>query len=213
MQMIQDAVYHSIDLWTAYCSTLQDGLEPVGMLAAARSCTPILHTLGKVVKPLASQIEQDCNVIEADMRSSATIALSLGGLVGERDVEAPVVQSIVWLHRGLTFAKTLAFTMSTQPTSTTTECTRKAYDAVLAPHHSTPVRAIFRRAFKVLPNRVKMRARIAGVQTDALLMQWAQVVEPVLLHIDMLCAERDWTSRVSCVAVDEPDSAWLEACM
>ena len=181
----------SVDMWAAYAQTLQCGLEPTAFCACTRSSTPLLKMLGRVTRPLRRSIVDDVGVIEAAM-ATAPAATTLSSLAPEHTHNQDIVNAIVWCHRGLAFASAAARAMADDPATSTTTVVRAAYDATLAPHHGKSMATVFRRAADLMPNRDKVRRRVAGGDVDALLGSWADVVEPCLLHLSIMCAEREW---------------------
>lgn len=196
---MRDMLLKSTDMWTSYVCTLQGGMEPMRFCACARASVPFLKVLGRITRPLRKSMIEDISVIETACASAPGPEpyTTLSALSPEHAPNLRVVSAIMWCARGLTFACTVARAMSESRVATTTHIVRAAYEELLAPYHSKSMAVLFKQATELMPKRDKVRARVAGSDVDELLGAWADVVDPALLHLSIMCRERDWVLHAS----------------
>lgn len=199
------ALRHNVEQWDALTETLGGGgLDPTAFLASARASIVLLKPLGRCCRPLRRSMAADIGVVEHTAHTRDPVT-GIGALLGEADASDPAVQALVWVFRGLSFAARLADTLAADAAVTTTAAAEAAYDATLAPHHGTAMRTLYRKGTALLPKRTKLRSRVAGARTEELLADWSRAVQPALLTLHMLCAERGWGEGL--VAADEAAAA------
>ena len=184
----------SIDMWTAFSQTLQKGIDPIMFCACVRSSLPMLKVLGRVTRPLRKAMLEDVALLDTVANETACTAL---GTMSPEDAPDPRVESaIMWCKLGLTFAVTVAREFE-ESVFTTTQIVKSAYDDTLAAHHSHPMNMVFRTACDLMPRREKIRKRVGGNGADDMFGTWASVVDPCLLHVNIMIRERGWVLGVS----------------
>ncbi len=199
------ALNRNVEQWDALTETLgSGGLEPTAFLASARASIVLLKPLGRCCRVLRRSMSADISVLERLVTSRDPVS-GIGALLGEADSGDTDVQALVWVFRGLSFAARLVETLVTDMERTTTSAAAAAYDATLAPHHGAAMRTLYRKGTALLPKRSKLRARVAGARTEELLADWCRAVQPALVTLHMLCAEREWGEGL--VANDETVAA------
>ena len=184
------ALSRNVEQWDALTETLgSGGLEPTAFLASARASIVLLKPLGRCCRLLRRSMTADIGALER-LATSRDPVSGMGALLGEAESDDAGVQALVWVFRGLSFATRLAEALVTEPGCTTTSAAAGAYDATLAPHHGAAMRTLYRKGTALLPKRSKLRDRVAGARTEELLADWCRAVQPALVTLHMLCAER-----------------------